>query len=44
MPAYQMSYLMGGLWFASRADTFEDGLAAIDSLVRQPVGDFLGIY
>ncbi len=44
LPAYQMSYLMGGLWFVDQAGNFEDGLTVLQRVVEQPVGDFLGIY
>lgn len=44
LPAYQTSYLMGGLWFVGRASTFDEGLAVLDGILGQPVGDFLGIY
>lgn len=44
MPAFQASYLLGGLWFVMRAGTFDEGLALLDNIMEQPVGDFLGIY
>jgi hypothetical protein len=44
LPAYQASYLLGGLWFAARAETFQDGLELLRHICLQPVGDFLRLY
>jgi hypothetical protein len=44
LPAYQLSYLLGGLWFAVQADTFEKGLEFLRRIMAQPVGDFLTLY
>jgi hypothetical protein len=37
-PAYQLSYVAGGLWFLRRS---VNGMAGLDFLESQPLGDFL---
>lgn len=44
LPAFQASYLLGGLWFSERAATFAEGLELLAEILAQPVGDFLSLY
>lgn len=44
LPAFQLSYMLGGLWFARRASTFADGVEMLYAILREPVGDFLRLY
>lgn len=44
LPAYQLSYQLGALWFLDRASSFAEGLEVLEAIATKPVGDFLATY